>query len=90
SQSRQEFISANLSWLGNRGNKVYDLALGQAEYIRRLFRKNKTTSHVKNTLQATQSGATIKNNTCRLNEQGLMQNGPTWQNQFGEDWKTYC
>jgi len=85
-KSRQQFVTANMSWLGMRGNKAYDLAAGQAQYIRRLFRKNQLTSRVQNTLR----GQANTNNVNSTNVQGLVQDGPTWRNQFSEGWQAYC
>ncbi|MBZ0058987.1 hypothetical protein ITX56_14455 [Leclercia sp. EMC7] len=89
-QTRQQFISANMPWLGRRGAKVYDLALGQAHYIRRLFRKTQLTSQVQASLQATPGSKHFKGTSGVSDTPGLMQNGPTWINQFSENWQAYC
>lgn len=46
-QTRKQFINANMSWPGSRGGKARDLAMGQAQYIRCLFRENQLTRRVR-------------------------------------------
>lgn len=50
-QTRKQFINANMSWPGSRGGKARDLAMGQAPYIRCLFRENQLTRRVRGALQ---------------------------------------
>ncbi|ENH4869263.1 virulence protein SpvA, partial [Salmonella enterica] len=45
-QTRKQFINANMSWPGSRGGKAWDLAMGQAQYIRCMFRENQLTRRV--------------------------------------------
>ncbi|HAE7155429.1 TPA_asm: hypothetical protein GNC56_003030 [Salmonella enterica subsp. houtenae serovar 44:z4,z24:-] len=77
---RTQFIREHKSALGRKSEKIYDLAQGYVNQIRRLFRKNTLTQ-------------TIQKNTLSRgshNIQGLMKNGPTWQNLFQDDWNNYC
>lgn len=89
-QSRKQFITANASWLGARSGKVWDLAMGQAQYIRRLFRENRLTRGVRQGLPRTISGQPARRKGALGGIQGLVQDGPDWQNQFGENWQAYC
>ncbi|WP_312466798.1 Tc toxin subunit A [Pseudescherichia sp.] len=88
--SRKQFIADNMSWLGLRGGKAWDLALGQAQHIRRLFRESQLTRRIRQGLPQTLSGQPTVSSTSSNNIQGLVQNGPTWQNQFAENWQAYC
>lgn len=88
--SRKQFIAANMSWLGLRGGKAWDLAMGQAQHIRRLFRENQLTRQIRQGLPQTLSGQQAIGSTSSDNIQGLVQDGPTWQNQFAENWQNYC
>ncbi|WP_312416089.1 Tc toxin subunit A, partial [Pseudescherichia sp.] len=88
--SRKQFIADNMSWLGLRGGKAWDLAVGQAQYIRRLFRENQLTRQIRLGLPQTLSGQQVVNSSSSDNIQGLVQDGPTWQNQFAENWQAYC
>jgi len=88
--SRKQFIAANMSWLGLRGGKAWDLAMGQAQHIRRLFRENQLTRQIRQGLPQTLSGQPAIGSTTSDNIQGLVQDGPTWQNQFAENWQNYC
>jgi len=88
--SRKQFIAANMAWLGQRGGKAWDLALGQAQHIRRLFRESQLTRRIRQGLPQTLSGQPTVSSTSSNNIQGLVQNGPTWQNQFAENWQAYC
>ncbi|WP_238085098.1 Tc toxin subunit A [Pseudescherichia vulneris] len=88
--SRKQFIAENMSWLGLRGGKAWDLAMGQAQCIRRLFRENQLTRHIRSTIPTTLSGQPIKKRPGVGNIQGLVQDGPSWQNQFAENWQAYC
>ena len=88
--SRKQFIAANMAWLGLRGGKAWDLALGQAQYIRRLFRENQLTRQIRQGLPQTLSGQQVRSGAPQGNIQGLVQDGPTWQNQFAENWQAYC
>lgn len=77
---RTQFIREHKPALGRKSEKIYDLAQGYANQIRRIFRKNTLTQ-------------TIQKNTLSRgshNIQGLMKNGPTWQNLFQDDWNNYC
>ncbi|EMD2999142.1 hypothetical protein VQZ99_001849 [Salmonella enterica] len=77
---RTQFIREHKPALGRKSEKIYDLAQGYVNQIRRLFRKNTLTQ-------------TIQKNTLSRgshNIQGLMKNGPTWQNLFQDDWNNYC
>ncbi|EJD7604904.1 hypothetical protein M2U48_000675 [Salmonella enterica] len=77
---RTQFIREHKPALGRKREKIYDLAQGYANQIRRIFRKNTLTQ-------------TIQKNTLSRgshNIQGLMKNGPTWQNLFQDDWNNYC
>lgn len=86
-QSRSQFITNSTSWLGTQGGHAWDLAIGQAQHIRRLFRENHLTR---------QGGARtdIQQSVLALNaltgEDGLLEDGPDWQNQFGDEWSSYC
>ncbi|WP_312213093.1 Tc toxin subunit A, partial [Pseudescherichia sp.] len=88
--SRKQFIADNISWLGLRGGRAWDLAVGQAQHIRRLFRENQLTRQVRQGLPQTLSGQQVVNSTSPNNIQGLVQDGPTWRNQFAENWQAYC
>ena len=88
-QTKNTFIKQNNQRLGARVEPVYDLAIGQAQHIRRLFRKNQLTSRIQNALPQTLSGQSAVG-TARGSIQGLKQDGPTWQNQFAESWTVYC
>ncbi|WP_238085099.1 Tc toxin subunit A [Pseudescherichia vulneris] len=88
--SRKQFIADNMPWLGLRGGKAWDLALGQAQHIRRLFRESQLTRRIRQGLPQTLSGQPTVSSTSSNNIQGLVQNGPTWQNQFAENWQAYC
>ncbi|WP_313123648.1 Tc toxin subunit A [Pseudescherichia sp.] len=88
--SRKQFIADNMSWLGLRGGKAWDLAVGQAQHIRRLFRENQLTRQIRQGLPQTLSGQQAIGSTSSDNIQGLVQDGPTWQNQFAENWQNYC
>jgi hypothetical protein len=89
-QPRKQFISANISWLGLRGGKAWDLAMGQAQHIRRLFREKQLTRQVRQGIQRTLSGQPSVNRKAVSGIQGLIQDGPDWQNQFNENWQAYC
>lgn len=89
-QSRKQFAIANASWLGSRGGHTWDLAMGQAQYIRRLFRESRLTQQVREVLPRTLSGHMPRKIMSPGGVQGLVQNGPNWQNQFGEYWQAYC
>lgn len=89
-QSRKQFITANASWLGARSGKAWDLAMGQAQYIRRLFRESRLTRGVRQGLPHTLSGQPARRKDALGGIQGLVQDGPDWQNQFGENWRAYC
>ncbi|HFJ0970078.1 TPA: Tc toxin subunit A [Salmonella enterica] len=89
-QSRKQFAIANASWLGSRGGHTWDLAMGQAQYIRRLFRESRLTQQVREALPRTLSGHMPRKIMSPGGVQGLVQNGPNWQNQFGEYWQAYC
>ncbi|WP_312417181.1 Tc toxin subunit A, partial [Pseudescherichia sp.] len=89
--SRKQFIADNMSWLGLRGGKAWDLAVGQAQHIRRLFREKTLTHQIREEVQRqTLSGQPVRKVSASNNIQGLVQNGPTWQNQFAENWQAYC
>ncbi|WP_313107403.1 Tc toxin subunit A, partial [Pseudescherichia vulneris] len=89
--SRKQFIANNMSWLGLRGGKAWDLAVGQAQHIRRLFREKTLTRQIREEVQRqTLSGQPVRRVSGSDNIQGLVQNGPTWQNQFAENWQAYC
>ncbi|WP_312454426.1 Tc toxin subunit A [Pseudescherichia sp.] len=88
--SRKQFIAANMSWLGLRGGRAWDLAMGQAQHIRRLFREKQLTRQIRQGLTQTLSGQQAVSGTSSNNIQGLVQDGPTWQNQFAENWQAYC
>lgn len=88
--SRKQFIADNMSWLGLRGGKAWDLAVGQAQHIRRLFRESQLTRQIRQGLPQTLSGQQVVNSTSSNNIQGLVQDGPTWRNQFAENWQAYC
>lgn len=89
--SRKQFIADNMSWLGLRGGKAWDLAVGQAQHIRRLFRESQLTRQVRESIQRkTLSGQPIRDVSAGENIQGLVQDGPTWRNQFAENWQNYC
>lgn len=88
--SRKQFIAANMSWLGLRGGRAWDLAMGQAQHIRRLFREKQLTRQIRQGLTQTLSGQQAVSGTSSGNIQGLVQDGPTWQNQFAENWQAYC
>jgi len=89
--SRKQFIADNMSWLGLRGGKAWDLAVGQAQHIRRLFREKTLTRQIREEVQRqTLSGQPVRRVSGSDNIQGLVQNGPTWQNQFAENWQAYC
>lgn len=89
--SRKQFIADNMSWLGLRGGKAWDLAVGQAQHIRRLFRESQLTRQVRESIQRkTLSGQPIRDVSAVENIQGLVQDGPTWRNQFAENWQNYC
>lgn len=88
--SRKQFITDNMSWLGLRGGKAWDLAVGQAQHIRRLFRESQLTRQIRQSLPQTLSGQQVVNSTSSNNIQGLVQDGPTWRNQFAENWQAYC
>lgn len=88
--SRKQFIASNMSWLGLRGGRAWDLAIGQAQHIRRLFREKQLTQQIRQSLPQTLSGQQSAGNTSSGNIQGLVQDGPTWQNQFAENWQSYC
>lgn len=88
--SRKQFIATNMSWLGLRGGRAWDLAIGQAQHIRRLFREKQLTQQIRQSLPQTLSGQQAVSNTSSGNIQGLVQDGPTWQNQFAENWQSYC
>jgi len=88
--SRKQFIADNMSWLGLRGGKAWDLAVGQAQHIRRLFRESQLTRQIRQGLPQTLSGQPTVNSTSSNNIQGLVQDGPTWRNQFAENWQAYC
>ena len=87
---RKQFIADNISWLGLRGGKAWDLAMGQAEHIRRLFRQNQLTQQIRSVLPLTLSGKPVQERSGVGSVQGLVQDGPTWQNQFAENWQGYC
>lgn len=89
-QSRKQFITTNISWLGSRSGTAWDLAMGQAQYIRRLFRESRLTQQIREALPGTLSGHPARGVTSQTSTQGLVQNGPDWQNQFGSDWEAYC
>ena len=88
--SRKQFIAANMAWLGLRGGRAWDLAVGQAQHIRRLFREKQLTRQIRQSLPHTLSGQQAVSTTSSGNIQGLVQDGPTWQNQFAENWQAYC
>ncbi|WP_313111729.1 Tc toxin subunit A [Pseudescherichia sp.] len=88
--SRKQFIADNMSWLGLRGGKAWDLAVGQAQHIRRLFRENQLTQQIRLGLPQRLSGQRAVSSASSDNIQGLVQDGPTWQNQFAENWQNYC
>ncbi|WP_312229172.1 Tc toxin subunit A [Pseudescherichia sp.] len=89
--SRKQFIADNMSWLGLRGGRAWDLAIGQAQHIRRLFREKQLTRQIRTEVQRrTLSGQKVRNDSASSNIQGLVQDGPTWQNQFAENWQSYC
>ncbi|WP_314420562.1 Tc toxin subunit A [Pseudescherichia vulneris] len=88
--SRKQFIADNMSWLGLRGGKAWDLAVGQAQHIRRQFRENQLTRQIRQGLPQTLSGQPTVSSTSSNNIQGLVQDGPTWRNQFAENWQAYC
>lgn len=89
--SRKQFIADNMSWLGLRGGKAWDLAVGQAQHIRRLFRESQLTRQVRESVQRkTLSGQPVRDLSAGENIQGLVQDGPTWRNQFAENWQNYC
>lgn len=88
--SRKQFIAANISWLGLRGGKAWDLAVGQAQYMRRLFREKQLTRQIRQSLTQTLSGPQAVSSRSADNVQGLVQDGPTWRNQFAENWQAYC
>ncbi|WP_314420559.1 Tc toxin subunit A [Pseudescherichia vulneris] len=89
--SRKQFIADNMVWLGLRGGKAWDLAVGQAQHIRRLFREKTLTRQIREEVQRqTLSGQPVRRVSGSDNIQGLVQNGPTWQNQFAENWQAYC
>ena len=88
--SRKQFIAANMSWLGLRGGRAWDLAVGQAQHIRRLFRESQLTRQIRQSLPQTLSNQQTVSGTSPGNIQGLGQDGPTWQNQFAENWQAYC
>jgi len=89
--SRKQFIANNMAWLGLRGGKAWDLAVGQAQHIRRLFREKTLTRQIREEVQRqTLSGQPVRRVSGSDNIQGLVQNGPTWQNQFAENWQAYC
>jgi len=88
--SRKQFIADNMSWLGLRGGKAWDLAVGQAQHIRRLFRESQLTRQIRQGLPQTLSGQPTVSSTSSNNIQGLVQDGPTWRNQFAENWQAYC
>lgn len=89
-QSRKQFAMANASWLGSRGGHAWDLAMGQAQYIRRLFRESRLTQQVREAFPRTLSGHMPRKTMSPSGVQGLVQGGPDWQNQFGENWQAYC
>ncbi|WP_409519016.1 Tc toxin subunit A [Pseudescherichia sp.] len=80
--SRKQFITDNIDWLGSRGGRAWDLATGQAQYIRHLFRENQLTGRVRGALRQGSAGVG--------GIQGLVQDGPDWQSQFAESWQAYC
>jgi hypothetical protein len=83
-QSRSAFIQKHKDGLGSSVGDVYDLSVGYANQISRLFRKNKVASGLNNALQNKKLKRT-KNNL-----QALMKNGPTYQKLFNDDWNSYC
>jgi hypothetical protein len=88
-QSRQSFIRQHQAKLRSRAALAYDLAVGQANQIRRLFRKSKLTASRQSNQRLTLSGQKSMSNGAS-SVQGLMKNGPTWQNQFADDWSNHC
>lgn len=90
-QPRQLFINSSRPWLGAQSGKVWDLAMGQAQYIRRVFNEKKLTRHVRQGTIRTLSGQPVRNKAGNLDDyRGLKQDGPNWQNQFGDNWQDYC
>jgi hypothetical protein len=88
-QSRQSFIRRHQAKLRSRAALAYDLAVGQANQIRRVFRQIKLTASRQSNQRLTLSGQKSMS-TGASSVQGLMKNGPTWQNQFADDWSNHC
>lgn len=88
--SRKQFSTSNLSWLGSNCEKVWDLAMGQAQHIRRLFRENQLSQQVRQALPRTLSGYPVRTTLSTGGIQGLIQKGPDWQSQFEENWQSHC
>lgn len=89
--SKSAFIKKNHQHLGKNTERVYDLAVGQAHQLRRGFRQNQLTSSIRAGIPTTLNGQKVPpREKSPSNLQGLMKNGPTWQNQFSENWAAYC
>ncbi|EGS6565109.1 virulence protein SpvA, partial [Salmonella enterica subsp. enterica serovar 4,[5],12:i:-] len=75
-QTRKQFINANMSWPGSRGGKTWDLAMGQAQYIRCMFRENQLTRRVRGTLQQTPDNGTNLSSSAVGGIQGQAERRP--------------
>lgn len=86
--SRGAFVRDNTSALGAKSEKVYDIATGLANQVRRGFRKTKLTTNIQSSLQSTSPGQASL--SAGYGVQAFIKTGPTWQNQFDDDWGRYC
>lgn len=75
-QTRKQFINANMSWPCSREGKARDLAMGQAQYIRCLFRENQLTRRVRGAMQQTPDNGTNLSSSAVGGIQGQAERRP--------------